>query len=190
MSDRKRKMSINPMKDGSGYNAWLDGVIRITDPSYTRPEFPGIVPLDELSVTFEEPGLWAVTATEMKRTPDVRTGSLVMTRVAANPKPENTETVELGKAAVDTGHIAIIADKFGGINDWEEYAGQLLAEGVGPEAGQVAEIDGTLVVRSGLGDGMYSVYGTQIRETKELVKVTVDFTPSQAAWELLYGRGR
>ncbi len=186
MSDQK-KMKIAQLTDQPGFGAWFDGVIRITDPSYTRPDFPGVVPLDDLTVTFEEPGLWAVTATQMKRTPDVRTGSLVMTRVAANPKPEDTETVELGKAAVDSGHMAIVAEKFGGIDDWEQYADQLLTESVGPEPGEVVEIDGTLVVRSGLGDGEYSVYGTRYRETKELVKVTVDFTPSQAAWEILYG---
>lgn len=187
MSDQKRKMTIIPMADGSGYNAWFDGLIRITDPSYSLPDFSGTVPLDDLTVTFEEPGLWAVTATTMDRTPDPRTGSLVMTRVAANPKVEDTETIEIGKAAVDTGHIAIVAEKFGGVEDWEDYVDQLHDDLVGPQPGTVAAIDGTLVCRSGLGDGNYSVYGTRLRDSGELVKVVVDFTPSQAAWEILYG---
>lgn len=187
MSDQNREMTIVPLTDGSGHNAWFDGVIRITDPSYTLPDFSGTVPLDDLTVTFEEPGLWAVTATTMDRAPDPRTGSLVMTRVAANPKDEDTETIEIGKAAVDTGHIAIVAEKFGGVEDWERYVDQLHDDMVGPQPGTVAAIDGTLVCRSGLGDGHYSVYGKRLRETGELVKVVVDFTPSQAAWEILYG---
>lgn len=187
MSQRKQ-MRVNPLTDKSGFAAWFYGPIRITDPSYLRPNFPGVVPLDDLSVTFEENGLWEITATLMDRAPDARTGSLVMRRVAANPKPEDTETVEIGKASVDTTHIAIVAEKFGGIPDWEAFDDALSDADL--EGGQIFHMDGCLAVRSGIGDGKYSVYGTRYADTGELVQVTVDFTPSQAAWELIYGGAR
>ena len=122
----KKQMRINPLPDKPGFAAWFDGTIRITDPSYVTSRFPGVRPLDDLTVTIKEDGLWEITTTLMDRAPDQRTGSLVMRRVAANPKPENTKVVLLGKAGVDTGHIAIVAEKFGRIDDWDEYSGTLL----------------------------------------------------------------
>ena len=94
--------------------------------------------------------------------------------------------VELADDAVDTTHIAIVGDKFGQIENWPSYAERL--DTMGLEGGQIAHMDGTLIVKSGIGDGEYSVYGTRYRTgDKELVQVTVDFTPSQAAWALVYG---
>lgn len=167
MSDRQR-MQIKRLPDKPGFSAWFDGVIRITDPSYVTDRFPGVRPLDDLTVTFEQPGLWEITTTLMDRAPDRRTGSLVMRRVATNPKVEDTETVELGKAAVDTAHIAIVGDEFGQIKDWPRYAERL--DTMGLEGGQIAHMDGTLIVKSGVGDGEYSVYGTRYRTgDKDLV---------------------
>ena len=184
----KKQMRINPLPDKPGFAAWFDGTIRITDPSYVTSRFPGVRPLDDLTFTFKEDGLWEITTTLMDRAPDQRTGSLVMRRVAANPKPEDTEVVLLGKAGVDTGYAAIVAEKFGRIDNWEKYSEHLF--GFDLNGGEIIHLDGTLAVRSGIGDGKYSVYGTKIRETGELVKVTVDFTPSQAAWERMYGGAR
>ncbi|MBN8867327.1 MAG: hypothetical protein J0H98_07220 [Solirubrobacterales bacterium] len=147
--------------------------------------FSGVVPLEDLTVAFEQPGLWEITANLMDRVPDARTGSLVMRRAVANPKPEDTETFELGHTAVDTGHVAIVAEKFGPIGNWDRYAAALLENDL--EGGDIARVDGTIVVASGLGDGKYAVYGTRLRATGELVRVAVDFTPNQAAWDLIYG---
>lgn len=184
----KKQMRINPLPDKPGFAAWFDGTIRITDPSYVTSRFPGVRPLDDLTVTIKEDGLWEITTTLMDRAPDQRTGSLVMRRVAANPKPEDTEVVLLGKAGVDTGYAAIVAEKFGRIDNWTEYYDRLSS--IHLEAGQIAHLDGTLVVTSGIGDGNFSVYGTRHRQTGELVRVTVDFTPSQDEWETVYGGAR
>lgn len=184
MSNRN-EMRVAPLPDKPGFAAWFAGTIRITDPSYLRPDFPGVVPLDDLTVTFTADGLWEVTTTLMDRAPDTRTGSLVMRRVAANPKPEDTETIEIGKAAVDTKQVAIVAEGLGGIPDYEQLTE--LLNGVAFEGGQLLHTPNAIVVESGIGDGNYAVYATRYRDTGELLQITVDFTPSQAAWDLLYG---
>lgn len=172
-------------EDDGSYQVWLDGPIRITDPSYITSRFPGVVPLDDLTVVFEAPGLWNVKATLMDRVPDDRTGSLVLQQVSCPTIPENSRTTRLGDVAVDTGHIALNAEKNGQIEDWESYSNEMLMPG--PQAGEVIAIGNTLIVQSGVGDGQYPVYGTHDPRSGDLIRIAVDFTPSQAAWDLLYG---
>lgn len=178
--------NITPTTSGT-YSVELAGTIRITDPSYMTPGFPGVVPLDDLSVTFQvERSIWNVYATLMDNVPasDARTGMLILSR-ANQPDDRRLEAIELGHASVDCGHLAVMADRPEGITDWESYGHQLVFQG--PQPGQVIEIDGTLAIQSGLGDGNYQVTGHRDKNTGQLLEIEVDLTPSHAAWELLYG---